>query len=206
MDNNKTGGNSSTGEVQKEYYSGQNEEQSGITLNKICGFIILLTAFFAVLQFIFMLTLPENTMLEMGKAVAKVQRDSKNPPRYLINKTDADIDLLIENNKSKFIQAVKKESVKRGIIKIILAICLLVIGIGVLQLKRSPARILAIIVGIIMLIGVIIQFSKGFEILKVYGRFDAPFLIVIMDYAWSILLPLATVACFVTFKILKSYD
>jgi hypothetical protein len=170
-------------------------------LHKLSGGIILVAAIFAAIHAIFMITLPDQTIVEMSKVSIKMQRDSSNPPSQFANKTDKEIDRFVEDYRSEVIQAVRSEFTKMGGLKGILSILLIITGFGVLYQKRSPTRLFAVIIGVVLFFAAITQYPKLMKQLKLYDQIESPLLMTV-DYIWYILIPLTIIACFIAVIIL----
>jgi hypothetical protein len=177
--------------------------KSASLIHKVIVGVIAAAAFFALLQIICIITVSDSTLVNRAKARAKVVRDSANPPHQFKNKTDTEIDQFFNDYRNRFIKATRKLFVKRIIVRGIVAIVLILIAWGMIKMKLKPTRILSLIMGIILLPVSMISVPKSLSNLKTYSRLDEFSMFTIVDFGWLIFLPLACIACFVAFTILK---
>jgi hypothetical protein len=176
-------------------------------LLKNAGIIILAAGIFLVLQSFMMISMSDNTMLALVKAAAKAERDGANPPYQFRGKSDEAIDRMVEDARSRVLDAARGEAMKFFFIKIIMAILLIVTGLGIfskIKIKEKGTRIFALISGIILLLGFLVSLPKLGQQLKNYNYLEGYSLLKTMDYLWTILIVLALIACFIAYGMLRT--
>lgn len=174
---------------------------------KYAGIIILAAGIFLILQSFMMVSMSDNTLVALVKAAAKVERDGTNPPFQFKGKSDEAIDRMVENSRSRVIDAARGETMKFLIIKVIMAILLIITGLGIfskIKMGEKGTRRFALISGIILLIGFLAQLPKLGQQFKNYSYLDGYSFFKMMDYLWTILIFLALIACFTAFGILRT--
>jgi hypothetical protein len=181
-----------------------NEKSSGGSRKfKWLSFVLFITVLFFVFQILFALLASDDTIVGMAKSYAKTERDlGKHKYAYYSGKTDDEIDQYVNARKSGFIRGYHQESSKIIIPKAIGALILLIVAIGVYSEKAKPFRILALIVGILLLILIVVNLGSTTKAIKAYKYLESRF-IVFVDMGWFIFLCLSTLACFVIFATLK---
>jgi hypothetical protein len=177
------------------------------TLLKNAGIIILAAGIFLILQSFMMISMSDNTMVALVKAAAKVERDGTNPPYQFRGKSDEAIDQMVEDARSRVIDAARGETMKFFFIKIIMAILLIITGLGIfskIKISEKGTRRFALTSGIILLIGFFVQLPKLGQQFKNYNYLDGYTFLKMMDYLWAILIFLALIACFIAFSMLRT--
>jgi len=176
-------------------------------LLKYAGIIILAAGIFLILQSFMMISMSDNTMVALVKAAAKAERDGTNPPFQFRGKSDEAIDRMVESSRYRVIDAARGETMKFLIVKIIMAILLIITGLGIfskIKLREKGTRIFALISGIILLLGFLVSLPKLGQQFKSYSYLEGYSFIKTMDYLWSILILLALIACFIAFAMLRT--
>jgi hypothetical protein len=176
-------------------------------LLKNAGIIILAAGIFLILQSFMMISMSDNTMLALVKAAAKAERDGTNPPFQFRGKSDEAIDRMVEGARSRVIDAARGEAMKFFFIKIIMAILLVITGLGIfskIKISGKGTRRLALISGIILLLGFLASLPKMGQQLKNYNYLEGYSFLKTMDYLWSILIVLALIACFIAYGMLRT--
>ncbi len=176
-------------------------------LLKYAGIIILAASIFLILQPFMMVSLSDNTIVALVKAAAKVERDGTNPPFQIRGKSDEAIDQMVEDARSRVIDAARGEAMKFFFIKIIMAILLIITGLGIfskIKISEKGTRRFALTSGIILLIGFLVQLPKLGQQFKTYNYLDGYTFLKMMDYLWPILMLLAIIACFTAFGMLRT--
>ena len=176
-------------------------------LLKNAGIIILAAGIFLILQTFMMISMSDNTLMALVKAHAKAERDGANPSFQLRGKSDEAIDRIVESSRSRFIDAARGETVKFLIVKIVMAILLIITGLGIfskIKISEKGTRRFALISGIILLLGFLFSLPKLGQQFKSYSYLDGYSFLKTMDYLWSILIFLALIACFTAFGMLRT--
>jgi hypothetical protein len=176
-------------------------------LLKYAGIIILAAGIFLILQSFMMISMSDNTLVALVKAAAKAERDGTNPPFQFRGKSDEAIDRMVESSRSRVIDAARGETMKFLIVKIIMAILLIITGLGIfskIKLREKGTRIFALISGIILLLGFLVSLPRLGQQFKSYSYLEGYSFIKTMDYLWSILILLALIACFIAFAMLRT--
>ncbi len=176
-------------------------------LLKYAGIIILAAGIFLILQSFMMISMSDNTLVALVKAAAKAERDGSNPPFQFRGKSDETLDRMVESSRSRVIDAARGETTKFLIVKLIMAILLILTGLGIfskIKISTKGTRILAMISGIILLLGFLVSLPKLGQQFKSYSYLEGYSFIKMMDYLWSILIFLALIACFIAFGMLKT--
>jgi len=164
--------------------------------------ILFITALLAVFQALFMLTVSDYAIISLTKAWAKVERDQGKVSSYFHGNTDDEIDRVVEGRRSSIIQTVRRKSAGHVIAKVVLAGFLLIVGLGILNEKPKPTRVLAMILAIILCLGFIITYGNTAKSLKALKYIDSK-IMTYLEIVWFIVAPLSGVACFVAFGALK---
>jgi hypothetical protein len=175
-------------------------------LLKNAGIIILATGIFLILQSFMMISMSDNTLMDLVKAHAKAERDGANPSFQLKGKSDEAIDRMVESSRSRVVDAYRSETIKPLIVKIIMAILLIITGLGIfskIKISLKGTRIFALISGIILLLGFVVSLPKMGQQFKTYDYLEGYSFLKTMDYLWTILIFLALIACFTAFAMLK---
>jgi hypothetical protein len=176
-------------------------------LLKYAGIIILAAGIFLILQSFMMISMSDNTLIALVKAAAKAERDGTNPPFQFRGKSDEAIDRMVESSRSRVIDAARGETTKFLIVKLVMAILLILTGLGIfskIKISEKGTRILALISGIILLLGFLFSLPKLGQQFKSYSYLEGYSFIKTMDYLWSILILLALIACFIAFGMLRT--
>lgn len=176
-------------------------------LLKYAGIIILAAGIFLILQSFMMITMSDNTLVALVKAAAKAERDGSNPPFQFRGKSDEALDRMVESSRSRVIDAARGETTKFLIVKLVMAILLILTGLGIfskIKISQKGTRILALISGIILLLGFLVSLPKLGQQFKSYSYLEGYSFIKMMDYLWSILIFLALIACFIAFGKLRT--
>ncbi len=176
-------------------------------LLKNAGMIILAAGIFLILQSFMMVSMSDNTMLALVKAAAKAERDGTKPPFQFRGKSDEAIDRMVESRRSGVIDAARGEAMKSFFVKIIMAILLIITGLGIfskIKMGEKGTRRFALISGIILLLGFLASLPKLGQQLKNYNYLEGYSFLKTMDYLWSILIVLALIACFIAFGMLRT--
>jgi hypothetical protein len=176
-------------------------------LLKNAGIIILAAGIFLILQSFMMISMSDNTLVALVKAAAKAERDGTNPPFQFRGKSDEAIERMVESSRSRVIDAARGETMKFLIVKMIMAILLIITGLGIfskIKIGVKGTRRLALISGIILLLGFLVSLPKLGQQLKSYSYLDGYSFLKMMDYLWTILIFLALIACFTAFGMLRT--
>lgn len=176
-------------------------------LLKNAGIIILAAGIFLILQSFMMISMSDNTLVALVKAAAKAERDGTNPPFQFRGKSDEALDRMVESSRSRVIAAARGETTKFLIVKLVMAILLILTGLGIfskIKISAKGTRILALISGIILLLGFLVSLPKLGQQFKSYSYLEGYSFIKTMDYLWSILIFLALIACFIAFGMLRT--
>ena len=166
--------------------------------------VLIVTVIIVLFQFLEFLTISDASIISQTKAMAKAERDQKGASSYFNSRSNDEIDQIVENRRDAVIRNFRKESVKPIILKAAFAILILFVAMGVRKRKPRPTRLLAMIAGVIMVIGLIATFSQLGNFLGVYKYTDSK-LIVLLDILWYVLALLSAIACFVAFAKLKAF-
>lgn len=176
-------------------------------LLKYAGIIILAAGIFLILQSFMMVSMSDNTLVALVKSAAKAERDGTNPPFQFKGKSDEAIDRMVENARSRVIDAARGEAMKFLIVKVIMAILLIITGLGIfskIKMGEKGTRRFALISGIILLLGFLVSLPKMGQQFKSFGYLDGYSFLKMMDYLWTILIFLALIACFTAYGMLRT--
>ena len=164
--------------------------------------VLTVTIVIVLFQSLFILAIGDAGVIAQAKAAAKAERDVKGAASYFNSRSNEEIDQLVTDRKDAVIGALRKEKMKPVIVKVVLAVLLAFITVGVRAGKPNPARPLAMIAGILMLFSLVVNFANIKTSLAVYKYLDSKW-IVILDLAWYVFAVLSAAACFVAFAKLK---
>jgi hypothetical protein len=166
--------------------------------------VLIATVIIVLFQSLFMLTISDAGIISQTKAMARAERDQKGTSSYFNSRSNEEIDQMVENRRDAVTRNFRRESIKPIILKAAFAVLILFVALGVRQRKPRPTRLLAMIAGLILVLGLVVTFSQMANSLAAYKYTDSKF-IVLLDNLWYVLALLSAVACFVAFAKLKAF-
>ncbi|MCX6563875.1 MAG: hypothetical protein NTU60_09755 [Candidatus Aminicenantes bacterium] len=173
-------------------------------VHKIGAVIMMITAVGLLVQWGLILAMPDDARLEIIKARSKmdIARHEFSPSERPL--TDAELDNRITDQKADLLrdQKDKTQALRVLIQKPLWAILLLIMAFGLLRNRRSPTRVVAIIMSVILMILVIGVFSNISEEIELYKYTASPSamarLMYFADFGMPILLSLSLILTLIT--------
>jgi hypothetical protein len=134
-------------------------------VHKIAAAVMIVTAVVLVVQLGLILSMTDDTRLEMIKVGARMERDRHVYSPLERPLTDEELDKRISEQKADLLRKHKEQTQTPGLfmMKPLMALLLAIVAFGLLTHRRSPTRVVAIIMTILLLIGTIGAFNNFSE-------------------------------------------
>lgn len=160
--------------------------------------VLMISVVIVLFQALFALTVSDAGVISLSKSAAKAERDSKGGSGFFQGRSNEEIDQLITDRRADVIRNFRRQSWKPIAVKVMLAILFATIAFGVRDRKPKPARLIALIAGILLAFSIIVTLF-GFGKILANIKYADSIWIILIDIVWYVFVVLTTAACFVAF-------
>jgi lipoprotein signal peptidase len=169
-------------------------------IHKLGGVVMILLAVVLLTQVVMFLVLSDEDLVEMSKAATKAKRDQTTFTYPMRPLSDEEIDQNIEEDRASILKKNKANQVQVIGIKTVAALALLGIAFGLFTNRRSPTKLLAGIVGVLLVIATIYVIKDAKESLNIYSyiRIASAGTMNAIHMAVIALVPLGAIFCIIT--------
>jgi len=173
-----------------------------LALHALGGVVMLSAAAVLFAQVALLATRSDEEVIELVKAGTKMERDKAEPGPTERPLTDEEIDRKVEERKAEFLERMRNDPRAKQIlvIKTVVGVLLVVLALGLFLGLRRLSRILAVVMGVLLLISALVTWSETAQALALYKylRLASAPLLRFVDTALLAVLPAALLFCILT--------